>query len=215
MGALSILGIGFFMHNPERLESNKTFKEKLKEVDYIGPLIFIPAIISLLLALQWGGAVYAWNSPIIISFFCGFAVIMPVWVYSQIRLGEKATIPMRLFTQRTVLFSSIYSFFFGPFTVLCFYVPLFFQAVKGSGATESGVQTLPLILSATLAAIFGGILMSAVGYVPPFMIIGTAVFTVGLGLLSTLDVDTPFGKWFAFQIIAGIGCGMNLQVCLL
>ena len=201
------------MHDPERLENNKTFKERLKEVDYIGPLIFIPAIISLLLAVQWGGAVYAWNSPIIISLFCGFAVITPVWVYSQIRLGEKATIPVRLFAQRTVLFSSIYSFFFGAFTVLSFYLPLYFQAVKGSGATESGVQTLPLILSVTLAAIVGGILISVVGYVPPFMIIGTAIFTVGLGLLTTLDVDTPFGKWFAFQIIAGIGCGLNLQVC--
>jgi MFS family permease len=215
LGALSIVGIVLCLHTPKRLENSKSFKQKLQEVDYIGPLIFIPGIISLLLALEWGGVVYPWNSPIIISLLCTFTVLMPVWVYSQIRLGEKATIPIRLIWQRTLLFSSIYSFCYASYTVLSFYLPLYFQAVKDSRATESGIQTLPLILSVTFAAIIGGFLISIVGYVPPFMIIGNAIMAVGAGLLTTLDVDTPIGKWLGFQVIAGIGCGLNLQVYLL
>ena len=54
--------------------------------------------------------------------------------------------------------------------------------------------------------------MSLVGYVMPFMVLGGAVHTVGAGLLTTLSVDTPFVDWVIFQVIAGAGLGMNLQV---
>lgn len=215
IGAITVAGIATVMKTPEKLENNKTFKEKLKEIDYIGPLLFMPAIICLLLALQWGGAVYAWNSPAIIGLFCAFGAIIPIWIWSQIKLGETATIPVRIVKQRTVLASSVYSFFFGSFQVLCLYIPLYFQAVKGSTATQSGIQSLPLILAATVAAIIGGVLITVIGYIPPFMIAGTVIMTIGTGLLSTFDVDTPTSVWIGYQVIAGIGSGLNLQVLLI
>jgi nitrate/nitrite transporter NarK len=215
LGAITIAGIAFVMKTPENLENTKTWKEKLREIDYIGPSLFMPACTSLLLALQWGGALYAWNSPAIIGLFCAFGALIPIWIWSQIKQGERATIPIRLITQRTVLFSSVYSFFFGAFQVLCFYIPLYFQAVKGSSATESGIQSLPLILAATVAAVIGGILISIIGYIPPFMIGGAAIMTVGVGLFSTFDVDTSTAIWIGYQIIAGSGSGLNLQVIYL
>jgi MFS transporter, DHA2 family, glioxin efflux transporter len=88
----------------------------------------------------------------------------------------------------------VYSFFlYAALVILTFYIPLYFQAVKGSTALASGVNILPLIIAMTLACIVGGALITMVGYVKPFMIIGTAVFTVGVGLLSTLGEDTRFG----------------------
>ena len=212
LGAITVAGIALVMKTPGNLENTKTWKEKLQEIDYIGPLLFMPASTCLLLALQWGGAVYAWNSPAIIGLFCASGALIPIWIWSQIKQGERATIPIRLITQRTVLFSSVYSAFFGAFQVLCYYIPLYFQAVKGSTATESGIQSLPLILAATVAAIIGGILLSIIGYVPPFMIGGTVIMTVGVGLLSTFDVNTSSAIWIGYQIIAGIGSGLNLQV---
>src|SRR5271155_5408696 len=55
---------------------------------------------------------------------------MPVWAYSPYRLGEKATIPPRLLLQRSVFFSSMYSFLYVGFQVVGYYLPLYFQAVK-------------------------------------------------------------------------------------
>jgi MFS family permease len=200
------------MKTPKFLETNKSTKERLKELDFIGPIFFMPAVCCLLLALQWGGTVYAWNSPIIIGLFCAFVVIFPIWVWTQFKLGERATIPIRIIKQRTVFFSSMYSLFFGAFTIICFYLPLYFQAVKGSSATKSGIQTLPLIGAVTVSAIVGSVLLSIVGYITPFMFGGAIVFAIGLGLLMMLDPDTPAAKWACYQIVAGIGAGMNLQV---
>src|SRR6266496_4987549 len=151
--AIAVGGIILCLENPEVLRTKKTFVEKLNELDYIGPLFFLPALICLFLALQFGGAKFPWNSGTIVGLFFGFAILLPIWVFSQYRLGEKATIPFRVMLQRTVLFSSLFSFFTGAaFTILAFYLPLYFQAIKSSSATKSGVETLPLILTTTVAS---------------------------------------------------------------
>ena len=212
LGAVTIAGIALSFQTSQ-LQTNKTVRERLNELDYLGPVFFIPAVVCLLLGLQWGGAQYPWKSPTIIGLFVGFGVIMSIWLYSQYRLGERATIPFRILTQQTVLFTSLYSFFlYSALVILMFYIPLYFQAVKGSTALASGVAILPLVVAMTLACIVGGGLITMAGYVKPFMVIGTAVFTVGVGLLSTLGVDTRFGVWFGYQVIAGIGMGINLGV---
>lgn len=179
----------------------------------MGPIIFIPSISCLLLALQFGGVQFPWTSPVVISLFCGFGVILLIWVYTQVRLGERATVPISLITDRTVLFSSTFSFFTGSaFPILSFYIPFFFQAVKGSSATGSAVESLPLIISINISAIGGGILISATGYLKPFMIVGMVGFIIGTGLLSTLGVNTPVSQWLPYEILSGIGMGINQQV---
>jgi hypothetical protein len=195
------------------LENNKTFKERVKLLDPYGALLLIPAVICLLLALQWGGTKYAWNSATIIGLFVGFGLIIPIFIFVQIKLGERATIPTRVFLQRTVFFSCMFSFFVGSsFLIAIFYLPLYFQAVKGTTATKSGIDTLPLLLSVVVSSMTGGILVTLLGYFTPFMIGGMSVFTVGIGLLSTLHVDTSFGMWFGYQVLAGAGLGVCLQV---
>lgn len=185
----------------------------MRELDYYGALFLIPAVVCLLLALQWGGAKYSWNSATIIGLFCGFGAILPIFIFIQIHLGDRATIPTRVFTKRTVFFASMFSFFVGSsFLVAVFYLPIYFQAVKGSTATRSGVQILPFLLSVVLSSIIGGILITVIGYFTPFMLGGMSIFTIGLGLLSTLSVDTPFAKWFGFEVLSGAGLGVCLQV---
>lgn len=213
IGGVTIAGIALFLQTPERLENNKTFKQRVKELDYYGAFFLIPAVVCLLLALQWGGAKYPWNNATVIGLFCGFGTILPIFIYIQIRLGDRATVPVRVFTKRTVFFSSMFSFFVGSsFLIAVFYLPIYFQAVKGTTATKSGIKILALLLSVVLSSVSVGILVTVLGYFTPFMIGGMSIFTIGLGLLSTLAVDTPFGKWFGYQILAGAGLGGCLQV---
>lgn len=189
------------------------FKEQIMEFDYIGPVFFIPGIVCLLLALQWGGITTPWKSPVIIGLLSGAGILLSLWMCSQYRLGERATIPVRLITVRTVFFSAVYGFFlFGSFVILTFYLPLYFQAIKGSSATTSAVYTLPLVITLAISSTLGGILVSMVGYCTPFMIVGTVIATVGVGLLSTLGTETPVGALFGYQVIVGVGLGVNLTV---
>ena len=78
-----------------------------------GTAIFIPAIICLLLALQWGGADYPWNSAKIIGLFVGFGLMIAIFIGIQFWQGDNGTLPPRLFKNRNVLFSMLFAFFFG------------------------------------------------------------------------------------------------------
>ena len=216
IGAFSVAVIVFVLHMPrDPNDSNKSYVDRIKELDLIGASILIPAIICLLLAVQWGGNTYPWNNSRIIGLFVGAGLLLIIFIYSQIVLGEKATIPPRILKQRTVAAVSAFVFFFGAgIFVLMYYLPLYLQAIKGSSPTESGIQILPLMLSSVLTSILAGVYVTVVGHYTPLIILSSALMTIGAGLITTFDTDTIFGKWFGYQIITGLGAGVGFNVPL-
>lgn len=213
LGVLVIVGTVMILKLPAQLIPATTIKTRLGELDYIGPIFFIPANICLLLAASWGGVKFPWSSPTIVGLFCGFAVLSSIWLYSQLRLKEKATIPSRIFLQRTAFFSSIFGFFAtSAMAIPQFYFPLYLQAVKGESAIASGVYMLPYVAALTVSSIVAGLLLTRVGYCSPFMITGGGLLAIGGGLLATIGVNTTDGHWVGYQIISGFGAGMSLHV---
>lgn len=83
--------------------------------------------------------------------------------------------------------------------------------MKGKSALDSGTDILPLLISYTLSLTLTGVAISVVGKYAPFMHIGSAIASVGLGLLSTLTAHTSAGRWVGYQIICGVGIGLGLD----
>lgn len=195
--------------------AKKPIFERFLQLDLIGAGIFVPAIICLLLAVQWGGSTYPWNSARIIGLFVGAGCLLILFAISQWRLGEDATIPPRLLKQRTLISACAFVFFFGAcLFVLMYYLPLYLQSVKGSSPTRSGIQILPLMLSSVFTSILAGVLVTVFGYYTPFLIGSSALLAVGVGLISTWDIDSPFREWFGYQICAGLGAGFGFNIPL-
>lgn len=196
-------------------QAEKPILKRILELDLVGAAILIPGIICLLLAVQWGGSTYPWNSSRIIGLFVGAGLLLVLFGISQWRLGEAATIPPRLLRQRTLMAACAFVFFFGAgIFILMYYLPLYLQSVKGSSPTQSGIQTLPLMLSTVLTSILGGILVTIVGYYTPLLIGAAALMTIGYGLITTWSVDSPFREWFGYQIAAGLGAGFGFNLPL-
>ncbi|KAM3065293.1 hypothetical protein ACMFMF_011231 [Clarireedia jacksonii] len=213
IGALSIVVISFVLKiDTDKNPENLTIIQRILKLDLIGASIFIPTIIMLLLALQWGGNQYPWNSATIIGLFCGAGVMACVFIFSQIKLGEKATLLPRLFKNRNVALAYAFSFFFGAgFFVLIYYLAIYFQSVKGSSATHAGIQLLPLLVSSIISSIIVGGLITAFGQYVPLQIAGMVLFSIGAGLCTTLDLHTPMAKWFGYQVLTGLGVGVGFQ----
>ena len=93
-----------------------------------------------------------------------------------------------------------------------YYLPFYFQAVKGTTAEGSGIRTIPYLVSVTLASIVIGGLITVTGRYLYFTWAGSAIFTVGAALLYTLPVNAPAGHWIGYQILAGIGAGGSIQI---
>lgn len=114
IGAVTVVVIGFFFTSPrKKAVSTLTLKQKVAQMDLLGTAIFVPTIVCLLLALQWGGSKYPWNSGRIIALLVLAGVFIIVFIAIQFWKGDAATLPPRIISQRTVAFSAWYSFTIG------------------------------------------------------------------------------------------------------
>lgn len=213
IGAVAVIVIILFFTPPNRAKADKlSNSDKLKEFDLIGTAILLPGIVSLLLALQWGGSKYTWGSPTIVGLIVCAGVLLAAFMGVQFWIGEKATIPPRILKQRSIASGAIVAFAVGSsFMLLVFYLPIWFQAIQGVSATQSGIRNLPLILGVTVFSILGGVGVTIIGYYTPFMIVGAAVSAIGVGLLTTFKVDTGSAMWIGYQVICGSGLGLVMQ----
>lgn len=128
-------------------------------------------------------------------------------------LEGSASIPLRLARQRTVAASSSFLLFISLIVgLLIYYLPLYFQLVKGSSARNSGIQNLPFLVTMLFSPIASGALVSLFGFYVPFMWLGAVLATIGSGLLFTLRVDSTNSTLSAFQFITGLGLGICTQI---
>ena len=130
-----------------------------KKLDMIGFALFSPAAVQFLLALEWGGTRYAWNSARIIGLFCGSAGTLCVFLAWEYRKGDSAMIPFSMVRRRTVWCSClVMSLFMASMITTSYYIPIYFQAVRNKSPTMSGVYILPAILSQVIFATISGVL---------------------------------------------------------
>jgi hypothetical protein len=167
LGAVTFLTVLFLVKIPSdpNRKSKGTFKGFLERFDLIGTLILIPWVICLLLALQWGGSECLWNSWRIILLLVLFAVLFVLWLFIQYKEGNKATLPLRIFKQRSMASGMMFMFcLFTAFFVINYYVPIWFQSVKGVSAYNSGIYFLTMSAGLSLAVIASGLLVSIINY---------------------------------------------------
>lgn len=91
-------------------------------------------------------------------------------------------------------------------------LPIWFQGVMGTSAAISGVNCLAFSLSSVLSTLFTGFATTHFGYPVPFMWAGSALYAVGSGLLYTLLPTTSAARYLGYQILAGVGMGLAVQV---
>ena len=213
IGGLTIILITLFLTSPPKARKESAGAwATLQKFDPIGTVVFVPAIVCLLLALQWGGSKYDWSDGRMIALFIVFGVLLITFVGVQIWKGEDATVPPRIFVQRSILAGVWYGLCLGgAFFLFIYYLPLWFQAVRGTSAIGSGIRCLPLVLSQIVGVAVSGALTTKFGYYTPYMYVGTVLMAIGSGLLTTLEVDSNTGMWVGYQLILGIGCGAGFQ----
>ncbi|KAJ7163944.1 putative efflux pump antibiotic resistance protein [Mycena crocata] len=215
IGGVTLLVMVFLFKMPKSADhkmENISLAERINQFDPWGTLVFIPAIVSLLLALQWGGSKYAWKSGRIIGLFVVFGVLIIVFIGVQIWKQDAATVPPRIFKQRSIWAASWYAVCMGAsFFILVFYLPIWFQAIKGVSAVKSGIDNLPMILSLVISSLLAGVIVTISGYYTPFLILSSVFMTVGAGLVSTFQTNTGHAHWIGYQVIFGLGVGFGMQ----
>jgi EmrB/QacA subfamily drug resistance transporter len=181
-------------------------------IDYLGTALVALAATSLVLFTSLGGTSYKWTSPFIIGLAVAGVVFTVLFLLAERRAVEPV-IPLPLFRNRVFAAASAIGFVvgFAMFGALTF-IPLFFQDVRGISAIQSGVRLFPLMGGLLVGSIGSGQLVSRTGRYKVFPVVGTALMTIGLYLMSLIGVSTGSWTMAAYMIVFGLGLGLILQV---
>ncbi|KAK7426630.1 hypothetical protein QQZ08_006808 [Neonectria magnoliae] len=188
----------------------------LKAIDWSGGVLVIGATLMLLLGLYLGGVYEPWNSAPVICLMVFGVVTGVLFVLNEWKMAEHPVIPVHLF--RSWSSSAAYGvcFFHGfVFMGVAYYLPLYFQAVLLASPLRSGTYLLPFILAITITAAVTGAYIQLTGKYLPAVHFGLVIMTLGTGLYIDMDLDKNWTKLIAFQIVSGIGVGMNFEGPLL
>ncbi|KAI0425181.1 MFS general substrate transporter [Xylaria sp. FL1042] len=216
IGAVAAVCLIFILRPSKPQHPPATIWEQIVRLDPLGTFLFIPSIVTLLIALQWGGSTYAWSDWRIIVLFVFFGVLLVAFCAVQVYMPNTATVPVRIIRRRSILAATIFMFALaGSFLMAIYYLPLWFQVVKGASATQSGVYTLPFVLSLVVGSTLSGIFTQKVGYYVPAMIASPSLLAVGQGLMSTFRVNESSSHWIGYQVVAGFGLGLGMQAASL
>lgn len=189
---------------------------ELKKIDYFGTGLLTFSVVMLLISLSTGGAPNPWSHPAVITpmilGLLGF-VVFAFWERSK--YCKYPIMPPHVFSNRTTIISFALTTIHGFITYgFQFYLPPFFQAVKGSSPSQSGIEVMPTTLAVVVCAAVGGPLMSLWGKYKPMHIVGFGIMTTGLGLCVLLGPSTPISVWLVLQLVVAGGLGIVISTML-
>jgi hypothetical protein len=153
-GAVAIILL--LINIPDQIIKEKlSFFKLLTILDLIGFTLFLPASIMFFLALQYGGDQYGWGSSTVIGLFVGAGLTLIIFLLWEWRTGDEAMIPFSMLAKRTVWTSCVTrAFYMGDIVIVSYYLPIYFQTVKGVSPIRSGYYILPVVL---IQMVFAGV----------------------------------------------------------
>ncbi|KAI1459980.1 MFS general substrate transporter [Annulohypoxylon moriforme] len=212
VGAVTILVMILVYHPRPHVGPRPKIMDRLVKLDLIGNVILLGSAVMLFLALEYTLTGADWASAEIIGLLAGagvMAIIFVLWLWWK---KDGALIPPAIAKQRTVAASCLMAFFtYGALLIHTYFLPIWFQAILGYSAIESGVAMIPYFVSNALFSVFSGIFVSVVGYFTPPAILGSAIGTVGCGIITLFYPGMSTPMWIGFEILASAGFGMSIQ----
>ena len=193
------------------------WKKQFARIDVVGNLIFVGAIVACLIALTWGGTVYEWDAfhivvPLVLGFFGLFLWTAFEWTP---KLCKEPSFPRKIVSNRTSAAALGLTFIHAIVTYWTYYfLPIYFQAVKGQSPMNSGIDTLPTFAGGLLCALIGGVLLSKIGRYKPLHFAASIPMIIAFGLFSIMNADTHVAAWAWFQLICAAGSGLMSGILL-
>ncbi|CAF9931189.1 MAG: hypothetical protein HETSPECPRED_007822 [Heterodermia speciosa] len=208
---LPIIGVAF-VFVPLFLKLNfkpSNLTSQLRRVDWLGSILFIGSTTSFLIPITWGGVTYAWSSwRTLVPLLIGLTGLTSFIIYEEF-LTTEPLIPLTVFKNRTAAVSYLGTTIHGMILwCLLYYLPLYYEAVKGETPILSGVSLFPQTFTVAPAAVIVGILVSKTGRYRWAVWTGWLLTTLGTALLYLLDVPTPTPSRILLNLVSGLGTGM-------
>ena len=206
-GFASLVITSMVLHIPK-------FKREHK-IDYLGALLLILSVVPILLTLSVYGPENGWQDSRTISYLV-VGIIFGVLFIMQEKRATEPILPLHLFENHTFNLTSLLGAvigagMFGAIVML----PLYMQVVKGYSASSAGLKLIPMMLGIVSMSIYSGKTISKHGHYKRFPVIGAVIMTIGILLMTRLEIDTPYWQVAIFAVLIGAGLGLSMQTIVI
>ncbi|MHB1680343.1 MAG: MFS transporter [bacterium] len=180
--------------------------EKKEKIDYFGISFFAAGLASLVLAVNQGST-FGWSSPPIIGFFIASAILLPLFVYTELKVGHPM-IDLKLFKKWAFTVGNITGMmsYYVLFAVL-FLMPFYFELVLKYSAAETGIMLTPIPLSMAIIAPFAGSISDKIG---SRIMTSLGMFVCTIATLGLVFIGTSANIVLLLTEFVILGIGMGL-----
>ena len=179
-----------------------------KEIDYIGIILLLLAVVPAMLGLSWGGSEHGWGSIRVLGSLGMAAVAAILFIIIELR-ASNPLMPLTLYRNPIMAVGLVITLLLGVTMFIgSVFMPLFFQGSLGKSATDSGLLSTAMMLGTVFGAtIFGQLLSKFGGRYRSLGLIGIIIMAVGLFLLTQIDKDVSLGFVITGMVIMSFGMG--------
>ena len=206
-GILALVVTSMVLHIPKVKREHK--------IDYFGALLLVIAVVGLLIGLSVLGPENGWTDGRTLGAIGGglaFALFFIAWESKAV----EPILPLTLFNNKTFSLTSIIAFIIGAgmFGAIIM-LPLYLQIIQGNSATEAGLKLIPLMLGILTFTVTSGRMITKTGKYKKYPVAGTIIMSLGIFLMSTAGVDTPYWQIAFFAVVVGGGLGLSMQTIVI
>jgi len=180
--------------------------DSVRGLDAAGVTTFVAGLTGLVLAVSKGGLV-GWNDPVVVGGLVVAGVLLPAFVVIE-RHARAPMLDLALFGNRLFAAATGAAFINGLSRfALMFVFVFYFQGVKGDDPVLAGLKLAPMAIGMLIASPLAGLRADRHGS-RTLAAAGMVVTAVGLALMTTLGVDSPYWQSTLWLFIVGVGSGM-------
>ena len=187
-----------------------------RSIDWLGAGLLVAGFGPLLVALSLGGDELGWGSAGMWMILVASSALLAAFFWWETK-AEDPILPPRLYSNSILAWSMVVMLFIGlAMFGATLFVPVFLQIVTGVSATGSGLNMMPMFIGITFTSILSGRLITRFGHYKGFVVLGTTLMTVGMGLLALfMERDTTQVQVGLMVFVIGLGLGMTMPVLIL
>ena len=195
----------------------ETEEDKIRRVDFLGAFTLVASLVLLLLGLNSGGNIVPWFHPLVYISLPLSVIFLVLFVYVETHVASEPIIPVHLLLNQTVAACCLTNWFatmsvFG----LIYYVPIYFQIIRGVTATRAGTLFIPQSAGTALGSLGSGFIMRATGrYWWMNVGIELMLITASSLILGTFNATVAEAPPFIYLFIEGYAYGSILTITLI
>ncbi|KAJ9616471.1 hypothetical protein H2200_000190 [Cladophialophora chaetospira] len=211
----AIAGVIGFFYLPSTMPKGKA-REQFKLIDWGGIITATIAIVLILIPLSGGGSYFEWSSPMVITMLVVGGVFFLTFLVIEWKVATLPMMPLGMFTNVPVAAVLVQNFFFGlVYYTNLFYLPLYFQNVRGWDTTTSAAFLIAINIPQSIVSTISGMSISRWKRYGIIIWFGFTIWTLGAGLICSFTRTTHPAALVGMLAVSGIGAGCVFQPTLI